>query len=242
VTDDTGASAMWDDVDAYLAETLLPDDPDLSRALAASDAAGLPPIQVSALQGAFLELLVRSLGARRVLEIGTLGGFSTLWLVRGLGPDGEVVTLEVDPHHASTARATFDAAGVGGRIDVRVAPAMQSLAVLSDELHAGAAPFDLVFIDADKASMPQYFVAALGLVRPGGLIVAANVVRSGRTARAEPAAEGESVRGARAMLALVAHTPGGMATARQTVGAKGHAGFAVILVEDPATATERHRG
>jgi predicted O-methyltransferase YrrM len=242
VADDDTMSTRWEDVDAYLSGTLLADDPDLSGALAASDAAGLPRIAVSDLQGAFLEILVRSLRAQRVLEVGTLGGYSTLWLARGLGTDGSVVTLEVEPHHAATASSTFAAAGLASVIDVRVAPALDSLASLAAEVAAGAEPFDLVFIDADKASMPQYFLASLPLVRPGALIVADNVVRGGRTARSELASQDADVRGVREMLALVAQTPGVRATALQTVGAKGHDGFALVLVDDPTAATEHHRG
>ena len=240
--DDADLEARWEQADAYLADTLLPPDPRLDQALAASDAAGLPQIQVSAVQGAFLEILVRTLGARRVLEIGTLGGYSSLWLTRGLGADASLVTLEIDDHHAETARATFAAAGVADQVEVRVGPALASLHALQDEVAAGAQPFDLVFIDADKASMPQYFVAVLSLVRPGALVVADNVVRGGRTAQAELAAQDPAVRGVREMLALVADTPGVVSTALQTVGSKGHDGFALVLVEDPAAATEHHRG
>jgi predicted O-methyltransferase YrrM len=241
VTYDSSHVQQWERTDEFLASTLLADDPDLASALDSSEAAGLPQIQVSALQGAFLELLVRTLGAQRVLEIGTLGGYSTLWLERGLGQGGSVVTLEVDEHHARTARTTFAAAGVADRIDVRVAPATESLGALQQEVASGAVPFDLVFIDADKARMPQYFVASMSLVRPGALIVADNVVRGGRTAQPELAETDADVRGVREMLALVSGTPGLLSTALQTVGSKGYDGFALVLVEDPAAAREHHR-
>ena len=233
---------LWDRVDAYFADSLLPPDADLVATLRNADDQGLPAIQVSDLQGALLEILTRTLGARRVLEIGTLGGYSTLWFARGLVDGGQVVTLELDPHHAATAQSSVDAAGRSHQVEVRVGPAADSLAVLRTERADGAAAFDLVFIDADKASMPQYFVSSLGLVRPGALIVADNVVRQGRVVDAEATEHDPDVAGVREMLALVAVTPGVQATAIQTVGAKGYDGFALVRVDDPAAAEEYHRG
>jgi predicted O-methyltransferase YrrM len=231
----------WARVDDYLTSLLLPPVASLDGALAASDEAGLPPIQVSAPQGALLELIARMVGARNILEIGTLGGYSTLWLARGLVDGGRVVSLEVDQHHADTARASFTRAGLSDQIEVRVGPAADSLSQLRAERDAGGALFDLVFIDADKISMPQYFVACLGLVRPGGVLVADNVVRAGRVADAALASEDASVRGVRGMFELISVTPGVVATAIQTVGSKGYDGFALIRVEDPAAAEAHHR-
>jgi len=216
----------WQQVDRYLCEALLPDDDALGDALAASDAAGLPAIQVAPNQGRLLELLARSIGARRVLEIGTLGGYSTLWLARGLAPDGRVVTLELDAHHAEVARATFARAGLAERIELREGAALDLLPRLVAE---GAGPFDLVFVDADKPNLPAYFTWALRLSRAGSLIVVDNVVREGEVANASSQEPG--VLGVRRMNELVAAEPRVSGTAIQTVGSKGYDGFALILVE-----------
>jgi predicted O-methyltransferase YrrM len=216
---------VWTAVDEYIAERLLPDDPDALALLAAADAAGLPQIQVSAPQGALLALLARSIGARRVLEVGTLGGYSTLWLARAVPADGVVVTLELDPHHADVAAAALDAAGVGGKIDLRLGPALETLdAMVAD----GADPFDLSFIDADKASNPQYVQRALWLSRPGSLIVVDNVVRGGAVIDAESWAA--DVVGTRALFDLLRDEPRLEATAIQTVGGKGYDGFVLARV------------
>jgi predicted O-methyltransferase YrrM len=218
----------WDAVDDYLGRLLLPDDPALDDARRASRDAGLPDIAVSPTQGALLSLLVSLVQARRVLEIGTLGGYSTIWLARGLPDDGRVVTLEFDPHHAQTASATFARAGLGEVIDVRVGPAIEALPRLAEESVRDGL-FDLVFIDADKASMPDYFQWALHLTRPGGAIVADNVVRDGHVIDDE--STDASIQGVRRMLDLMSSTPGVRSTAVQTVGSKGYDGFALAFVE-----------
>ena len=216
----------WTQVDRYIQETLVHEDAAMRDAVAASDAAGLPSIQVTASQGRLLELLARTLGARRILELGTLGGYSTLWLVRGLAPGGRVVTVEYDAHHAEGARATFARAGVADSIELREGAALDVLPKLAAE---SAGPFDLVFVDADKANMPAYFTWSLRLARPGSIIVADNVVREGEVADA--ASADPSVRGVRRMNELIAAEPRVSATAIQTVGSKGYDGFALILVE-----------
>jgi len=217
----------WSAVDAFFTERLVPPDNGLAAVLTANAAAGLPPHDVSPLQGRFLEILVRLLRARRVLEIGTLGGYSTVCMARGLPDDGRIVTLEADPRHAAVARANFDRAGVAGRVDLREGPALDTLAGLGRT----AGPFDLVFIDADKPSNPAYLAAALALTRPGSVILADNVVRDG--AVADPADADPRVRGVRRFTELVAAEPRLVATALQTVGAKGWDGFALALVVDP---------
>jgi len=240
MTDATTSPATWNRVDDYLGATLLDDDPRLASTLTASAAAGLPEIQVSAPQGAMLEILVRMQGGRRVLELGTLGGYSSLWMARGLADGGQIVSLEVSQHHADTARGNFERAGLAGQIEVRVAPARDSLGVLRQEIVDGATPFDLVFIDADKGSMPQYLVESLALVRPGGLIVADNVVRNGVIV-SDQHLDDVDVAGVRGMFDLAARTPGVISTAVQTVGSKGYDGFALIYVVDPVRAGEFHR-
>ena len=217
----------WSAVDAFFAGRLVTSDTALDAVLAANAAAGLPPHDVSPLQGRFLEILVRLLGARRVLEIGTLGGYSTICMARGLPDGGRIVTLEAEPRHAAVARANFDRAGVAGRVDLREGPALDTLAGLG----RAAEPFDLVFIDADKPSNPAYLAAALALTRPGSVIVADNVVRGG--AVADPADADPRVRGVRQFTELVAAEPRLVATALQTVGAKGWDGFALARVVDP---------
>ena len=212
-------------VDRYLASALLEDDPVLEAAIAASDEAGLPPIAVSPLQGRLLGLLARAMGARRVLEVGTLGGYSAICLARGLAQGGRLVTAELEPHHAEVARANLARAGLADRVEVRVGPANETLRALARE---GAEPFDLVFIDADKSGYPEYFELALGLVRVGSVIVADNVVRDGEVADADSA--DEAVRGVRRFLERVGGEPRVEATAIQTVGVKGYDGFAVVVV------------
>jgi len=217
---------LWTRVDDYLSRTLVPDDAALAGALAASAAAGLPAIQVAPNQGRLLQLLARAIGARAILELGTLGGYSTLWLARGLAPGGRLVTLEAEPRHAAVAEATFARAGLAGVISLRLGPALATLERLVAER---AGPFDLVFIDADKPSMPDYFTWALRLSRPGTVIVADNVVRDGEVADATSA--DPSVQGVRRMNELIAAEPRVSATALQTVGSKGYDGFAFVLVE-----------
>ncbi|MGV9221521.1 O-methyltransferase [Streptomyces albogriseolus] len=217
----------WNAVDDWFTGRLLGDDPDeaLAAALRDSDAAGLPPIAVSPLQGKLLQLLARLTGARRVLEIGTLGGYSTIWLGRALPADGRLVTLEYDPRHAEVAVRNIARAGLAGRVEVRVGPALESLPKLADEQPP---PFDLVFIDADKANNPHYVEWALRLTAAGSLIVLDNVVRGGRAA--DPENTDPDVVGTRAALDLFGSHPRLDATAVQTVGAKGYDGFALARV------------
>lgn len=215
----------WGVVDAYLAERLIGADPHLDAALDANAAAGLPAIDVSPLQGKMLHLLARMMGARRILEIGTLGGYSTLWFARALPEDGTVVTLELEPHHAAVARANIARAGLSGRVDLRIGPALESLDRMIEQ---GAEPFDLVFIDADKPNNPSYLERAMKLVRPGSAIIGDNVVRSGDVA--DRAARDPSVDGVRRFIDMLAEDPRLDATAIQTVGSKGWDGFALALV------------
>jgi predicted O-methyltransferase YrrM len=217
---------LWDQVDAYLIETLLPRDAMFADALAESDRAGLPTIQVSPTQGRLLELLARALNARRILEIGTLGGYSTLWLARGLASGGRVLTLELEPRHADVARRNFERAGRADVIEIRVGPAQETLARLVQER---AGPFDLVFVDADKAGLPDYFSASLALSRPGTLIVVDNVVREGDVVNA--ASADAATQGVRRMNERIAAEPRVSATTLQTVGGKGYDGLAFILVD-----------
>lgn len=209
------------DVDAFLDATVVGDDPALSAAVQASDAAGLPQIAVSAQQGKFLSLLASATQARRILEIGTLGGFSTIWLARGAGPQGRVVTLEYEPKHAEVARANLERAGVADRVEVLVGAALDTLPTLNGE------PFDLIFIDADKENYVAYLEWAVRLARPGGLIVADNVVRQGQILDAQANAQAQAVR--RTLELMGAH-PRLDTAVLQTVGAKRWDGFALALV------------
>ncbi|MBA2315001.1 MAG: O-methyltransferase [Chloroflexi bacterium] len=215
----------WAAVDEYLGELFGPDDEHLAAALREGQAAGLPAISVSAPQGRLLYLLARAIGARRILEIGTLAGYSAIWLGRALPPDGRLVTLELDPHHAQVARASLERAGLGDRAEVIVGRALASLAQLGS---GDAEPFDLVFIDADKDGYPDYLDWAVRLSRPGALIVADNVVRGGAVADEQD--EDPSVVGVRRFLAKVAADDRLEAAVMQVVGAKGHDGLAIIRV------------
>ncbi len=218
----------WDIVDQYFTSTLALEDAVLMASLAASEAAGLPSISVSAPQGAMLNLFARMVGARRILEIGTLGGYSAIWLARALPADGLLVTLELDPGHAAVAEANLRFAGLGAKVEVRLGAASETL----PRLHAeGAGPFDFAFIDADKASNPLYLEWALRMSRPGTLIVIDNVVRRG--AVADAASGDANVRGVRGAIELLASNPRLDATAIQTVGLKGYDGFAMALVLGP---------
>ena len=198
------------------------DDPALAAALQASDEAGLPQIAVSAQQGKFLCLLAGAIQARRILEVGTLGGFSTIWLARGAGPQGRVVTLEYEPKHAEVARANLQRAGVADRVEVVVGAALDTLPTLT------GAPFDLVFIDADKENNPGYLEWAVKLTHPGSVIVVDNVIREG--AILSPDGDGV-VRGTRRVLELMGEHPGLDTAVLQTVGAKHWDGFALALVK-----------
>lgn len=220
------SAETWTRMDDYIVDRLLPDDPVLAEALAASTAAGLPAISVSAAQGQMLHLFARMVGAKRILEIGTLGGYSTLFLARALPPDGRIVTLEFDPRHAEVARANFVRAGISDRVDLRVGRAVETLPQLEAE---GLGPFDFIFIDADKPSNPDYLAWSLRLARPGTVIVCDNVVRDGKVLDA--ASTDPAVIGVRRFLDLVGAEPRLVATAVQTVGAKGYDGFALLRVE-----------
>ena len=215
----------WSAVDEYLCSQLVPADEVLESALRASAAAGLPEISVSPPQGKMLNLLARAQGARRILEIGTLGGYSAIWLARALPPDGHLVTLEADTRHAEVARENLALAGLADLTEVRVGQAQETLPHL---IAAGAGPFDLIFIDADKPGYPGYLRWSLDLARPGTLIVADNVVRDGEVA--DPASADPNVRGVRQFIELLAAEPRVSATAIQTVGSKGYDGFALGVV------------
>ena len=216
---------LWAAVDRYFGNFLAPEDEALTASIEANREAGLPPIDVPALLGKFLELMVRISGARRVLEIGTLGGYSTIWLARALPEGGRVITLEIDPHHAEVARANLTTAGVLDRVEIRVAPAVESLRQFHE---TGSAPFDLIFLDADKKNLPDYLEWSLKLSRPGTVIVVDNVVRDGKVI--EPDNSDPDVRGVRRMIAIMAANPRLCATAIPTVGARGYDGFAVAVV------------
>ncbi|HEY1985404.1 MAG TPA: O-methyltransferase [Terracidiphilus sp.] len=218
---------LWAQVDRYFGDLLAPEDAALASVLATNESAGLPSIDVPALLGKFLDLMVRISGARQVLEIGTLGGYSTIWLARALPDDGRVVTLEIDPKHAGIARANLKKAGVQDRVEIRLGAALETLR----SLHAdGGAPFDLIFIDADKKSMPEYLGWSLKLSRPGTVIIADNVVRDGKVI--EPDNPDENIQGVRRMTEMMAAEPRLSATAIQTVGARGYDGFAIAVVTE----------
>lgn len=218
-------SDVWTQVDAYFASQLGAGDATLDAVLAANQQAGLPAIDVSPLQGKFLGLLVALSKAKRVLEIGTLGGYSTIWLARAVGEDGRVVTLEANPTHAGVARSNLAAAGLEERIDIRQGRAIDTLPLLEQE---GSAPFDLIFIDADKRSNPDYLHWALKLSRIGTVIIVDNVVRGGQVLESD--SQDADVQGIRRFTALLAEEPRLSATAIQTVGAKGYDGFVLAVV------------
>jgi predicted O-methyltransferase YrrM len=215
----------WSAVDDYLAGKLVGDDSVSAAALAAGAAAELPPITVSASQGKLLELLVRVQGARRILELGTLGGYSSIWMARALPADGRLITLEYEKLHAEVATKNIAMAGFADKVQVRQGAGADSMAALVKEK---SAPFDFVFIDADKPGYPAYLEWALKLTRPGSLIVADNMVRQGKVADAK--SRDERVQGARKFNALVSKNPKLEATAVQTVGSKGYDGFVLARV------------
>lgn len=216
----------WDAVDDYIARMLLEQDPVLREVLRTSAAAGLPPIALSPPQAKFLHLLARVHQARSILELGTLGGYSTIWLARALPADGRLVTLEINPDYAAVAAANTHRAGVAGPIQIKIQPALDGLRELISE---DAGPFDLIFIDADKEGTPEYFRHALSLSRPGTVIVTDNVVRGG--ALADPDTEDSRARGMQRFHELLAAEPRVSATTIQTVGSKGYDGFTLALVE-----------
>jgi predicted O-methyltransferase YrrM len=234
VSDETNTESTpqerWTAVDRYITDLLVPEDPALDAAIAASDAAGLPPIAVTPNQGKLLGLLARVQGARTILELGTLGGYSTIWLARALPAGGRLVTLEAEAEYAEIARANIARAGFAETVELRVGPALQTLPQLVTE---GAGPFDLIFVDADKKNNPGYFEWALQLSRPGTLIIVDNVVRGGAILDPDaddPTLGNEGIRGVRLFFEKLAAERGVDATAIQTVGSKGYDGFAIAIV------------
>ena len=217
--------ARWTEVDRYLDEVLVGSDPALDAALDDVDAAGMPAISVTPTLGKLLYILARMVGARRILEVGTLGGYSTIWLARAVPARGQVVSLEIDAGNAAVAAASLQRAGVADRVDIRIGRAVDTLAALEV---AGVEPFDLVFIDADKQSNPEYLAWALRLTHVGSVIIVDNVVRGG--AVADSTATDPSILGIRRMNELIAAEPRLLTTAIQTVGSKGYDGFAIALV------------
>lgn len=217
---------VFAEVDRFIDETIVNEDEALRATVEAAEAAGLPSIQVSPPQGKLLQLLVRLVGARRILEFGTLGGYSAIQMARALPPDGLLTTLEVDPRYAEVARRSIARAGVGDQVEVRVGPALETLSELERE---DVEPYDLVFIDADKANSPAYFAWSIDRTRPGGVIVADNVVRDGALADAE--SSDERIIAQRRLHEMLAVEPRISATTIQTVGVKGYDGFLIALVE-----------
>src|SRR5271170_5781483 len=218
---------LWTSVDRYITDTLLPADPVLEAALTASTEAGLPPIAVAPNQGKWLMILAQAMGAQSILEIGSLGGYSTIWLARALPTNGRMVTLEADPKHAEVAQANITRAGLADKVELRLGKALETLPELAAE---GNVPFDLIFIDADKGNYPGYIEWALKLSRPGTLIIGDNVVRDGKVLDA--ADPDPSVQGVRRMNEIIAAEPRLSATAIQTVGSKGYDGFMISIVRD----------
>jgi predicted O-methyltransferase YrrM len=219
-----GGPETWAAVDEYVAGLLAPDDDSLAAAVAAAQEAGLPAIQVTPAQGKLLYLLAKAVDASTIIEFGTLAGYSTIWLARAMLKGGRLVTLEADPKHAEVARANIQQAGVGGLVELHVGPALEVLPELTVD-----APFDLVFIDADKANTPAYFEWSLERTRPGGLILADNVIRDG--ALADEANEEPAITAQRRLHEMLADEPRVEATTIQTVGAKGYDGFTLVRVK-----------
>ena len=217
--------AQWTAVDDYINGLLIPADPALDAANQDADTAGLPPAQVAPNQGKLLAIFAQTIKAKRILEVGTLGGYSTIWLARALPPGGSLITLEVDAKHAEVARRNLERAGLSDVVEVRLGEAADSLAALATEGHE---PFDLVFIDADKANNTTYFNWALKLTHPGSLIIVDNVIRNGSVIEADSA--DASVQGVRQFNTALAAEPRVTATQIQTVGSKGYDGFAIALV------------
>jgi predicted O-methyltransferase YrrM len=220
------SNQLWSDVDTYIASHLLPPDPALDQALHSNAAAGLPSIDVAPNQGKLLHLLARIQQAGRILEIGTLGGYSTIWLARALSASGRLISLEVDPHHAEVARSNVARAGLSSLVNIRVGPALDSLAQL---LREDTPPFDLIFIDADKPNNPAYLDFAIKLSRPGTVIIVDNVIREGDILDANH--PDPRVHGSRRLFESLAANPRLDSTALQTVGSKGHDGFTLAIVK-----------
>jgi len=219
------SETRWAEVDGYVTDLLVKPEMALEEALASSAAAGLPAINVSAPQGKFLHLIALAIGAQRILEVGTLGGYSTIWLARALPDGGKLVTLEFEPKHAEVARRNMTRAGLDGKVELRIGPANESMAALGRE---SSVPFDFIFIDANKEGYPEYLLLAMKLARVGSLIVADNVIRKGEVI--DPNSRDERVQGVRKFNDLVAAEPRLSATAIQTVGSKGYDGFTIALV------------
>jgi predicted O-methyltransferase YrrM len=217
---------LWTAVDHYIVESLIPPDPILDEAMQTNAAAGLPSIDVAPNQGKFLHLLARIRGARRILEIGTLGGYSTIWLARALPFDGKLITLEVEPKHAEVAKSNIARAGLSTLVELRLGPALDSLAQLHEQ---AVAPFDLIFIDADKQTIPQYLDWSLRLSRAGTVIVTDNVIREG--AVIDSTDPDPRVQGVRRFFKMLSTDPRLDATALQTVGSKGYDGFTLAIVK-----------
>lgn len=217
---------VFAEVDRFIGETIVEEDEALRETVVAAEAAGLPSIQVSPPQGKLLQLFVRLLGAKKILEFGTLGGYSAILMARALPEDGRLTTLEARPEYAEVARRSIERAGVMDKVEIRVGPALESLPGLEEE---SADPFDLVFIDADKVNTPNYFDWALDHTRPGGLIIADNVVRKGTLADASD--PDEATRAQRRLHETLAEEPRVSATTIQTVGVKGYDGFLIALIE-----------
>jgi predicted O-methyltransferase YrrM len=221
----TLSQELWTQVDEYYAAMVAEDDA-LKAAVVDSEKAGLPPIAVTANQGKLLMLIAQMVGAKKILEVGTLGGYSTIWLARGLSPGGKLITLEYEQKHADVARKNFDRARLANQIEVRVGDATKTMPQLIAE---GAGPFDLIFLDANKDGYPTYYEHSLQLSRKGTVLFADNVVRDG--AVANPATTDDAVRGVQRLQEIVAKDNRVSATTMQTVGSKGHDGFALMLVK-----------
>lgn len=220
---------LWDAVDSYISETLIPRDEVLDETLSSSAAAGLPAIHVAANQGKMLHLFARMCGAKRILEIGTLGAYSTIWLARAIPPDGKLITLEAEPKHAEVAIRNIQRAGLSTIVELRQGPALGSLKQLWEEK---TPPFDLIFIDADKPNNPAYLEWSIRLSRPGTVMVCDNVVRKGGLI--DPASSDPQVQGTRRFFEMLSLDRRLDATAVQTVGSKGYDGFALVLVRETA--------
>ena len=216
---------QWTAVDVYINQMLVPSDAALEAAIEASEKAKLPAIAVTANQGKLLHILARLVNARNILEIGTLGGYSTIWLARSLAPRGRVITLEIDPKHAEVAKANVSRAKLEKSVEVRLGPALDSMKKLAKEKRK---PFDLIFIDADKSNIPEYFKWSLKLSRPGSVIVVDNVVRKG--AVLDAGSSDADVQGVRRFNEVLAKEKRVTATTIQTVGSKGYDGFTIVLV------------
>jgi len=216
---------VWEAVDKYFDEMLIPHDSALDDALAAASAENLPAIQVSSVQGKLLHLLARIMGARNILEIGTLGGYSTIWMARALPEGGRIITLEADPKHAEVAQKNFARAGVENKIELRLGKALDTLPKVAAD---GRAPFDMFFIDANKSNMPEYFEWSLKLARKGSVIIADNVVREGAVLDAR--SKDADIQGIRRFLEMVGKEKRVSGTALQTVSTKSYDGFALVLV------------